>query len=319
MCYSAQITADYRKYMHVYGADIDIDEFVRLFWDRRSGSKSKIPKAMEAPFLVPQNDAENRIKESITEFSAEQTAKLEQDLFKQRTRLADAERTLLTKTTKAATESKRIATDKIDWIRGKLEDFSRTELKDRDSRIFPGQYAPVMVVEDGHLVVKPMRYQCRPAGKPAFYDTKYPGTYNARRDSLEGFWKGLFGYTHGLMLVSAFYENVPRHRMEGRELVEGEKEENVVLEFKPKPPQDMLIACLWSKWTGRDEPDLLSFAAVTDDPPAKIALAGHDRCIVPIKPENINAWLNPDPADLAAQYAILDDRHQPYYEYRLAA
>ena len=39
MCYSAQITADYRKYVHVYGADIDIDEFVRLFWDRRSGSK----------------------------------------------------------------------------------------------------------------------------------------------------------------------------------------------------------------------------------------------------------------------------------------
>jgi hypothetical protein len=36
-----------------------------------------------------------------------------------------------------------------------------------------------MVVDNGHLVVKPMRYQCRPAGKPAFYDTKYPGTYNA--------------------------------------------------------------------------------------------------------------------------------------------
>ena len=124
MCYSAQITADYRKYVHVYGADIDIDEFVRLFWDRRSGSKSKIPKAMEAPFLTPQNDVENRIKESITAFSAEQTAKLEQDLFKQRTRLADAERTRLTKTTKAASESNRIATDKIDWIRSKLEDFT---------------------------------------------------------------------------------------------------------------------------------------------------------------------------------------------------
>src|ERR1700676_1079226 len=106
MCYSAQITADYRKYVHLYGADIDIDEFVRLFWDRRGGSKAKIPKAMEAPFLTPQNDAEkNRIKESITAFSAEQTSKLELDLFKQRTRLADAERTLLTKTTKAATES----------------------------------------------------------------------------------------------------------------------------------------------------------------------------------------------------------------------
>jgi hypothetical protein len=42
---------------------------------------------MEAPFLIPQNDAENRIKESVTAYSAEQTANLEQDLFKQRTRL----------------------------------------------------------------------------------------------------------------------------------------------------------------------------------------------------------------------------------------
>jgi hypothetical protein len=27
---------------------------------------------------------------------------------------------------------------------------------------------------------------------------------------------------------------------------------------------------------------------------------------------NINAWLNPDSAELAAQYAVLDGRHQPY-------
>ena len=87
-------------------------------------------------------------KKRSSSFQPAKRAKLEEDLFKQRTRLADAERTLLTKTTKAATESQRIATDRIAWIRGKLEDFNRTELKDRDSRIFPGQYAPVMVVEN---------------------------------------------------------------------------------------------------------------------------------------------------------------------------
>ncbi len=37
---------------------------------------------------------------------------------------------------------------------------------------------------------------------------KYPGTYNARRDNLQGFWKGQFGHTHGLIVVNAFYENV---------------------------------------------------------------------------------------------------------------
>lgn len=319
MCYSAQITADYRKYVRLFGADIDIEEFVRLFWERQEGSKAKIPKAMETPFLDAQTESNQRIAALIAEYNASEASKLEQDLFKQRTRLADAERKLQTKVTKAATESQRIATSKIDWTIGKLADLRRVELKDRDSRIFPGQYAPVMVMENGKRVIKPMRYQCRPAGKPAAYDTKYPGTYNARRDNLEGFWKGLFGYSHGLMIVSAFYENVSRHRLERRELAPDEKDENVVLEFKPTPPQDMLVACLWSHWTGRGEPDLLSFAAVTDDPPPEISLAGHDRCIIPIKPENIDAWLNPDPANLAAQYAILDDRAQPYYTYRLAA
>jgi hypothetical protein len=65
-----------------------------------------------------------------------------------------------------------------------------------------------------------MRYQCRPQGKPVFYDTKFPGTYNARRDSLGGFWKDLFGYSHGIMVVTAFFENVSLHRMEGRELAD---------------------------------------------------------------------------------------------------
>jgi putative SOS response-associated peptidase YedK len=49
------------------------------------------------------------------------------------------------------------------------------------------------------------------------------------------------------------------------------------------------------------------------------AAAGHDRCIIPIKPENIDAWLSPDPKDLAAQYAILEERMRPYFELRMAA
>ena len=105
---------------------------------------------------------------------------------------------------------------------GRLADLRRTEPKDRDARIFPNVYAAVIVEENGQRSIKPMRYQCRPAGKPAFYDTKYPGTYNARRDNLEGFWKGLFGVRHGVMVVSAFYENVSRsarswHRHPARE------------------------------------------------------------------------------------------------------
>jgi putative SOS response-associated peptidase YedK len=175
-----------------------------------------------------------------------------------------------------------------------------------------------MTMQQGRHVVVPMRYQCRLAGKPAFHDTKFPGTYNARRDNLEGFWRDLFGSSHAVIVANAFFENVSRHRMEGRELKPGEKEENVILEFRPRPTQDMIVACLWSQWQG-DGDSLLSFAAVTDDPPAEIAAAGHDRCIIPIKRASVDAWLRPDRLDLRAQYAILDDRERPYYEHRLAA
>ncbi|MBB5498641.1 SOS response-associated peptidase family protein [Paraburkholderia sp. MM5384-R2] len=319
MCYSAQIQADYRKYVRMFGAHMSIREFAQLYWERAEGSNVKIPKAMDAAFSVPGTDEERRIKEAIERFNGEQATRLEQELFKQRARLADADRTLQGKTTKAATESKRIATSKIELALRGLDDLRRTELKDRDSRIFPGNYAPVMVMEDGKRVIKPMRYLCRPAGKPAFYDKKYPGIYNARRNNLEGFWKSLFGYSHGIMLVSAFYENVSRARTEGRKLKDGEKDENVVLEFRPQPAGDMLIACLWSHWQSPGQPDLFSFAAITDEPPPEIAAAGHDRCIIPIKPEHIDAWLCPEPNNLAAQYAILDDRHRPYYEHRMAA
>jgi putative SOS response-associated peptidase YedK len=317
MCYSAQIRAGYKKYVREFGATMSIKAFFKLYWDRSRGARIKIPKAMDAAFSEPETDEERQIAEMISAYNAEQATKLEQELFKQRKRLADAERTLQTKTTKAAQESKRIATDKVEWCLGKLNDLRRDELNDEDHRIFPGWYAPVLVMKQGHRILVPMRYQCRPAGKPAFYDTKYPGTYNARRDSLEGFWKDQFGSHHAIMVANAFFENVSKHRTEGRELREGEKEENVVLEFRPKPTQDMLLACLWSRWTEGEE-SLLSFAAITDDPPAEVAAAGHDRCVIPIKPENLDAWLDPN-GDLQSAYRILDDRWRPYYERRLAA
>lgn len=306
MCYSAQIIDAYKQYVRHWGAEMSIHEFAKLygfsFADRR-----KVPKMIDQLFADPQTAEERALKQQIDQRNVELATEFEQELFKQRTRLADAERKLAVKETKAAAESKRIATNKVDALLGKLADLRRTEPKDRDARIFPGVYAPVIVSEGSKLVVKPMRYQCRPAGKPAFYDQKYPGTYNARRDNLEGFWKGQFGHTHGLMIVKTFYENVDR---DGK---------NVVLQFTPDDREPMLVACLWSRWTGKDEPDLLSFAAITDEPPPEVAAAGHDRCIVQIKPENVAAWLNPDPKDLAAIYAILDDRPRPYYEHRLAA
>lgn len=319
MCYSAQVTASFRAYVRHLGARVDLAAFHALFEQRSADSRIKVPKAMEADFLDPHSDEEAAIAQVISSFHHDQATRWEQELFKQRKRLADAQRQLQAKTTKAATESQRIASAKVDSLLTRLADLRRTQALPRDSRIYPGYYAPVLVWEDGHRVVRPMRYQCRPAGRPAFYDQKYPGTYNARRDNLRGFWKAQFGHTHGLMIVQAFYEHVARHRAEGRALRPGEQPESVILEFRPDTGEDMRVACLWSRWQAAGEPDLLSFAAITDEPPPEVAAAGHDRCIIPLPERAIEPWLHPDARHLDAVEALLDERERPVYRHRLAA
>jgi putative SOS response-associated peptidase YedK len=322
MCYSAQIKADYHDFLREHGATLSLKRFSELFWEKRQdGQWTKIPKAMREAFRRPRGEDEFALAKLVVEADRELALKYEAELSAQIERLTRAEALLAgPKPTKKAADDQRIASSKIQAAQRNLEDLRRKELVDKDSRIYPGQYAPVMIEQDGQRLVVPMRYQCRLPNWNEATERKYPGTYNARRDKLEKSWGELFGHRHGIMIVTRFYENVSRHKMEGRELALGEKEESVVLEFDPQPPQEMLVACLWNISKAADHgTDLLSFAAITDDPPAEVAAAGHDRCIIPIKPEHVDAWLNPDPNNLQALYAILDDRARPYYEHRLAA
>lgn len=310
MCYSAQITAAYQKLVRMTGATVSLEEFARLYAHDEGKKRPKTPKAMDDAFREGASEAEQAVWNEIQAWNQVDETRLQGELFANRKRLADGERSLKTKETKKAREDVRIAGSKIEKALVKLDDLHRVDGKARDSRIFPGVYAPVIISEGGKLVIKPMRYQCRLAGKPENYDQRFPGTYNARRDSLEKFWAPAFGHTHGLMLVDTFYENV-----------EGSDGKNRVVQFTPRTGETMLIACLWSHWVdpaGR-EPDLLSFAAITDDPEPEVAAAGHDRTIINIKPEYVEAWLNPDASDLASLYRIFDDKRHPFYEHQLAA
>lgn len=276
MCYSAQITAAYQKLIRMTGATLSLQEFAALYAHDPGKKRPKTPKAMDDAFRAGTSPAELAVWGEVEQWNRAEAAVLEQELFANRKRLADAERALQVKETKKAREDVRIAGNKIDRALAKLADLRRTEPKDRDSRIFPGVYAPVIVAEGGKLVIKPMRYQCRLAGKPASYDQRYPGTYNARRDSLEKFWAPAFGHTHGLLVVDTFYENV--------EGPDGKNQQ--VVQFTPRTGEPMLVACLWSHWMdpAGKKPDLLSFAAITDDPEPEVAAAGHDRTIINIKP-----------------------------------
>ena len=110
------------------------------------------------------------------------------------------------------------------------------------------------------------------------------------------------------MLVESFYENVDR---DGR---------NAVLHFVPRPAGTMLVACLYAEWVDpRGSQSLLSFAAITDDPPPEVAAAGHDRMIVSLKPEHVDAWLTPAGRPIEELQAILSDRQAPFYEHEVLA
>lgn len=319
MCYSAEIEQQIREYLKWEVAHLDMEAFEEMFRRRLEDKSIVVAKALEASFNEPRNPVELRIKCYIDQHHKQVAAKWEADLFDQSRRLADAERKLKDKLTKKATEDERIATKKISWLKNKLADLKRTDLKPKDSRIFPFWYAPVVVVEKGRRILRPMRYHCRPNGKPASYDRRFDGLYNARRDSLEKFWKGVFGHHHAFVVAHSFYENVFRHRAEGRELRPGEEPENVVLHFNPRASGPMALACLWDRWQAPGQADLESFAAITDEPPPEVSAAGHDRCIIPLKQTNLDTWLTPEQQDKTALYAILDDRERPYYEHRLAA
>jgi putative SOS response-associated peptidase YedK len=317
MCYSAQVIQMARKLHRQLGIRIDYAEVEKLFFRRLEDSSINISRGFEANFDDPSSDQERRIKVAIDEHRSRVASKMEKDLFTQKTRLVTADRSLKEKETKKAREDVRIATNKIETLTGKLSDLRSTEPKDQDNRIFPLVYAGVIVKQGGENLLTPMRYFCRPAGKPAFYDRKFPGLYNARRDNLEKFWSEQFGTHHAIMVVESFYENVKLHTMEHRELQAGEVEKNVVLQFKPEPAQSMYIACLWSHWTAPNEPDLRGLAAITDEPPPDVAAAGHDRCIINLKPEHVEAWLTPQGRSTAELQAILSDRAIPVFQHEV--
>lgn len=318
MCYSAEAWTLLQAYVQETGAEIDMKAFWELYLGReeryrvrgKASDAPKIPKGLDLNFLNPRTEQEAQIHAAILEWNARKVTESEQELFKQAKRLADAERKLAVKETKTALNEQRIAGNKIAQLKRWIADAKRTVLQPAtDNRIFPDWYVPVLIVEDGKRVVRPMRYHCRPAGMDPSIDRtkdgKVSGTYNARRDNLTRFWRHQFGHTHGLFIADTFYENVDDGKGGSKEI-----------QFRPRTGEPMLVACLWSKWTDPtgQEPDLYSFAAVTDDPEPEVAAEGHDRTIVNLKPENVEAWLTPQGRSTEELLGLLDDKRHPFYE-----
>ncbi|CAJ0780297.1 MULTISPECIES: hypothetical protein [Ralstonia] len=62
MCYSAQIEADYRRFVHEYRAIMSIDDFTRIEIAFFANPTVRAPKAMTVHFLKsPETDEEKKI------------------------------------------------------------------------------------------------------------------------------------------------------------------------------------------------------------------------------------------------------------------
>lgn len=324
MCYSAQIWADFKKYAR-FGGTLDIKGYTELAgWTRKKGTWTKaVPKTMRRSMLDAASLAPE-LAAAAAAANAAGAASLYDEIAAQSERRNKAHAKLASaKPTKVAQNELRVSTNKIDAARRKLADLDAPAEPNGMDRIWPGHFAPVLIrdAETGERLVVPMRYRCRLPGWDEAMENEKPGTYNARRDKLSTVWRKVFGVRHGLIAASRFYESVHRHDLQQRILAPGEREQNVELVFTPRTGEDLLIACLYTYTEASgDEPPFYSFAAITNDPPPEVAAAGHNRCILTIREEDIEDWLNPTAHTPAALMAILDrgEIERPFFEHEIA-
>lgn len=309
MCYSAQVEASFAAYRRMTGAEMDLEQFEEIFGQRvDDGGALKVARAVDRWFERPADARELRLRNLILQYRAARVAELDAQIAKQRARLEKAEAKMAVRPTKAAAEDLRIAPRKIADCERWRRLVTSWEPAPEDDRIFPFMYAPILMVVNGRPVVRLARYHCRQAGQPPGIDRERDGLYNARRDNLQRYWRRLYGHTHAVMLVKSFYENVER---DGR---------NAVVHFRPDTGELMPVACVYSEWVDpADGRRLLSFAAITDEPPPEVAETGHDRCPINLKPENIRAWLTPQGRSTAELEALLEDRQKPFYAHEVLA
>jgi hypothetical protein len=188
MCYSAQVESKWKRYVREMEARWDLPAFHDLMQLRLTDpTRYRLPRGFDLEFADPRTAEERAVKGLVDQYRKTQVTKLEAEIFSQRKRLADADRKLAVKETKAAAESKRIAETKVKQGMGKLSRLTDDKPHSNDYRIYPQSYAPILLVRDGQKLLVPARYLLRQPGRPAFIDAKLSGNYNARRDNLTKF------------------------------------------------------------------------------------------------------------------------------------
>jgi putative SOS response-associated peptidase YedK len=313
--YSANVWADPKLYASHFGADVRYDAFLESFARRAAGGKVVFPPELDQAFLDTQEPELEVARDLVIAHRLAQVRAADEEITSQSARLADATHRLATAPTKAAEHSLRMSAQKVSAARRRRASLVQGVDQTQVGRVFPGTYVPVLVMQEGKLTVRPMRYQCRPSHVERRMENLLDSPHHARRDGLSGRWHREFGHTHGLIAAETFFDAGSLHRLRGRELAPGENLAALELEFVPTPPQTLYVPCLWAHWQRPGQPDLWSFAMIIDRAPNELVAIGQQWCPVTIRQEGLQAWLMPDANDLPALQALLDDRPPLHLEH----
>lgn len=174
--------------------------------------------------------------------------------------------------------------------------------------IYPNDWAPIILSERGHRVIRPMRYRLRPHWAKEDLPMKY-SLFTARLDKLNvsRMWSSVFMKNHGVLVFKSFMEWVSDPETGARAL----------LSFRPKDQKYMYSPVIFDKSHIENTTEiLLSFALITHEPTPEILAAGYDRCPIFLKKENIDTWLNPKAKIMEAMFNLLKDQTPAYFEHK---
>jgi hypothetical protein len=137
MCFSALVRQDLQWLVKRYGAEIAWEMFEELFLKRLDDPDIQFSRALDVYILRMQDERARLSQTYIERYRAQQAHVWEQELFKQRKRLMDAQRKLQAKETKAARNEERIATGKVAALTEKLTGLRSDQSRPSTRASFP--------------------------------------------------------------------------------------------------------------------------------------------------------------------------------------
>jgi putative SOS response-associated peptidase YedK len=308
MCYSVLVETDLKKLAHHYGAEIDDEAFASIYRSRSSGTENLyIPRAIEANFFGQSGPAAAAIQELSQEYNKKQIEALTEKLAEKENLIADLENKISKKWFKTTQQkldtAKRVSSrtkSRIERLTSPI-DFESPE----DSRVVQYSYAPLIVRDGGHYLIRPYRYQVR--GRDAKVEpNRKINMFNARIETIQerSTWKPLFMSNHGILPYKGFYEWVehPKTKITSE------------IYFFPTNHERLWAPALFEKWQDGAEA-IESFAIITSDPPPEVESMGHDRCPVFPRQEFQKEWLNPESCNAAYILKQLQNKEVVTYDH----